>query len=305
MTTEQDITTTPHIGIIGVGRVGTALAVNLAACGYRIAGVYSRTSDHAVSLAERVQSEALTEPEAVIKLSDLTFMTISDDAIAFTSNTIAEKLSSQAERSKAVVHTSGIHSSDALNRLSARGLMTGSLHPALPVTNHQHSDQNSQFEGSGFAVEADHPLLLKWLEQIVDILGGYAFRLEPERKALYHTALVMASNYTVSLYAFAEQLLKSMGLSNTEADGILNPLLQATVDNLRTQGVPDALTGPLVRGDTGTLQQHLEALQQFAPDGLKVYRALARLTYPLISAKGVSVESIEQLLQQDEASWLE
>jgi predicted short-subunit dehydrogenase-like oxidoreductase (DUF2520 family) len=292
---------TPTIGIIGAGRVGTALAVSLARCGYSIAAVYSRTPDHAVFLAARVGSQPATSPEAVIEAADLTLLTVSDDLIEIITNETAQKLTKTSETPKAVVHTSGIHTRESLTQFATNGLMTGSLHPAIPVA----SDEPTQFEGGAFALEADHPLLFDWLEQIVHAIGGRPYRLAAEQKALYHTALVMASNYTVSLYAFAEHLLTTVGLSTADADGILNALLQATVENLKHQGVPNALTGPLVRGDTGTLQRHLQALQQDAPEGVKAYRTLARLTYPLLSARGVLLDPIEQRLQQDESSWLE
>jgi predicted short-subunit dehydrogenase-like oxidoreductase (DUF2520 family) len=291
----------PTIGIIGAGRVGTALAISLADSGYSIVAVNSRTLERARSLAERIGSRTAAGPEAVIDASDLTLLTVSDDAIASVASAAAGRLAKRDQSSKAVVHTSGAHSLEVLAGLAALDLMTGSLHPALPVS----GSSRVQFEGAAFALEADHPVLLDWLEGIVKTVGGHSFHLNHDQKVLYHTALVMASNYTVSLYAFAEQLLTRVGLSTADADSVLNALIQATMDNLRQHGVPDALTGPLVRGDTGTLRRHLQALQQFAPEGVKAYCTLARLTYPLISAKGVSLDPIEQLLQQDESFWLE
>lgn len=293
---------TPTIGVIGAGRVGTALAVSLSSVGYSIVAVYSRTSEHAAALVERVGSSTAAMPAAVIAVADLTLLTVSDDDIESVASAAAEELTTPLTTPKAVVHTSGIHTRAVLAALSARGLMTGSLHPALPVAT---SLTSEQFEEAAFALEADESLLFDWLEQIVSTLHARAFRLEADQKALYHTALVMASNYTVSLYAFAEHLLTTVGLSKADADNILSALLQATVDNLQKQGIPDALTGPLVRGDTGTLRQHLRALQQVAPEGVKAYHTLARLTYPLLSARGVSLDPIERLLQEDESSWPE
>jgi predicted short-subunit dehydrogenase-like oxidoreductase (DUF2520 family) len=122
----------------------------------------------------------------------------------------------------------------------------------------------------------------------------------PGSKALYHAALVIASNYTVTLYAAAERLLLSMGADRAAADAALNALVGVTVENLRRQGVPDALTGPLVRADVGTLAAHLRALRDADPALEEVYRALARLTYPLVEARGVSLDPIEHLLRQED-----
>ncbi|MBC8171387.1 MAG: DUF2520 domain-containing protein [Anaerolineae bacterium] len=83
-------------------------------------------------------------------------------------------------------------------------------------------------------------------------------------------------------------------------DNALNALMSATVDNLRLQGIPAALTGPLIRNDTGTIQEHLQALHEIDPQLVEVYRNLARLTYPLLTARGITTENIESTLQQTE-----
>ena len=108
----------------------------------------------------------------------------------------------------------------------------------------------------------------------------------------------MASNYTVTLHWLAEQLLGTMG----DADAVqaaLGRLMQATVANLQEQGTPAALTGPLVRGDTGTIAAHLDALRDFDPAYAEVYAQLARLTYTMASERGTDVDAIEKILRQD------
>ncbi|MBC8099346.1 MAG: DUF2520 domain-containing protein, partial [Armatimonadetes bacterium] len=201
---------------------------------------------------------------------------------------------------KAVVHTSGAHSIDVLRPLVDVGAMTGSLHPALPFA--QATITRQQTSGATFAVEATHPQLRLWLQGLVSAVDGIALELPDGAKARYHAALVIASNYTVTLYAAAQHLLMEIGASADVAANTLNPLMQATIHNVMTHGIPNALTGPLVRHDVGTVQTHLDALHGLTDDGqlAAVYRQLARLTYPLLTARGVETEALEMLFQQDE-----
>jgi len=294
----------PTIGIVGAGHVGSALPLSLKTCGFEIVSVFSRTPEHAAALAQQLNSRVADSAAAVLTSADLTLLTVSDDVIERVATDAAEAITagSVTPKIKAVVHTSGAHDRQALTALQQLGWMTGSLHPALPFADTA-SSSGDRFSGVTFALEADDERLLMWMEQIAQALGANAFRLKQGQKALYHTALAMASNYTVSLYAFAEQLLTQAGFSEPAAESTLNALLHATVTNLEKKGIPDALTGPLVRNDTGTIRQHLNVLHRDAPAGVSAYRALARLTYPLLTARGVSTFHIEQLLQQDEASW--
>lgn len=227
-------------------------------------------------------------------LADLTILAVPDDALEL----VVTNLAAVRWEGKGVVHTSGVYGASALAPLRSKGAMTGGLHPAFPF-----ADADTAVEmlpGATFAIEAEDATLHKWLIGLVETLNGRVLEVPPGSKALYHAALVIASNYTVTLYAAAERLLLSMGADRAAADAALNALVGVTVENLRRQGVPDALTGPLVRADVGTLAAHLRALRDADPALEEVYRALARLTYPLVEARGVSLDPIEHLLRQED-----
>jgi predicted short-subunit dehydrogenase-like oxidoreductase (DUF2520 family) len=129
-------------------------------------------------------------------------------------------------------------------------------------------------------------------------LGGHVLLIPPGGKAVYHAALVLVSNYTVTLYALALRLLVGLEADPAAAAQALNTLLAATTANIAALGVPDALTGPLVRADQGTIAAHLDALARTDADAAQVYRLLARLTLPLAQARGVDTDSIARLLEE-------
>jgi predicted short-subunit dehydrogenase-like oxidoreductase (DUF2520 family) len=283
----------PSIGFIGAGKAGTALARLWSTSGYSITAVFSRTPEHASRLAQLTGADRVNTPDEVVLKSDLIFLTVHDDALG----EVSRGLSRGKWDGKAAVHTSGSHGLEILSTIEETGGMVGSLHPVFPFANAE--VDIFQLHGATYALEASNGILQGWLKGLISDTGGQEIILPPGTKALYHAALVMASNYTVSLYAAAERLLLTLGAPQSAIDNALNTLMRATVDNLRSQGIPDALTGPLVRGDTGTIKAHLAALDGVDADLAEVYRQLARLTFPVIEARGVVTQNMEAILQQD------
>jgi predicted short-subunit dehydrogenase-like oxidoreductase (DUF2520 family) len=208
---------------------------------------------------------------------------VPDDAIGPLCREIAEEGGWRA--GQGVVHCSGALPSDVLRPARDAGTLTASFHPLQAFASLQAALEH--MPGSTFALEGD-PELVRQLDALVEALGGTAIHLTAEEKTLYHAAAVIASNYTVTLAALASDLLVREGIApdrNTALHYIL-PLLRGTVDNLDALGLPAALTGPLARGDAGTVRRHLEALDKIAPDVASLYRQLARLTLPLAQEKG-------------------
>ncbi|MCA9905191.1 MAG: DUF2520 domain-containing protein, partial [Anaerolineae bacterium] len=213
----------PTLGIVGAGKVGGSLARLSQAQGYRIVAVASRDRAHAATLAGSVGAGVASSPAEVVALADLTLLTIPDDAIL----SVAESITLNGRTPKAVIHTSGAHSLDVLVPLAALGSMTGSLHPAYPF-----SGVAESLAGVAFAIEANDALLHTWLRDLVTALDGRALMIPPGGKVLYHAALSIASNYTVTLYALAERLLASLGAEQAAA-AALQPLLMGTVENIQ------------------------------------------------------------------------
>ncbi len=262
--------------------------------GFNVSAVHSRTNTDAAALAALVHAETVTTPTDVLQRADLTFLTVPDDTIRPIANALARTGLDLTGR--AVVHTSGVHSIHSLDALRASNAMLGSLHPALPFADPARAI--STLKSAAFALEAEDGTLRRWLTALVAALEGHPIYVDAAGKARYHAALVMLSNFSVTLYATAQRLLTQAGADNASSHSALTALLHATVENIHTQGIPNALTGPLVRNDLGTLQAHLRAVND--DDIRSAYISLARLTVPLLHARGLPTDAIGILLTQHE-----
>lgn len=263
----------PSIGLIGAGRVGSSLTLALHQAGYRIAAVASRAPEHAAEVATSVGAAHLPLV-AVPRYAELVLLAVPDDAVTSLAQLLKDAGAWQP--GQMVVHCSGALPAAALHPAAAAGAQVASFHPlaAFALRNLPLPTNVT------FAVEAQGSLHTL-LHRMATELGGRALDLRPEDKPLYHAAAVLASNYTVVLAALAARLLEHTGATSDEALQALLPLLETTMSNLRAQGLPDGLTGPLVRGDVGTVARHVAALEAHDPRLAEVYRVLGLAALPL------------------------
>lgn len=283
----------PCLGIIGAGKVGTTLARLLAQQGYAVTAIYSRQPENARRLADLVHAHSVISPAEVVTQADLTLLTVSDDAIT----PIVTQLADLKLEGKGVIHCAGALGAEVLSPLAQQGAMVGSLHPVFPFSDVEGA--MAQLAGASFALESDSPVLQQWLSEIVAALAGHVVVIPAGSKRLYHAALALSSNYTVTLYALAQSLITDLGADPVAVKRMLDSLLAGTLQNLQQAQTPaDALTGPLVRGDVTTIAGHLQQLDQTAPKIAAVYRLLAQLSYPLLAARGVDLADITTLVEQ-------
>ncbi|MEE8414195.1 MAG: DUF2520 domain-containing protein [Dehalococcoidales bacterium] len=139
--------------------------------------------------------------------------------------------------------------------------------------------------GSTFAIEAEEPML-GTLKDIATALNGHCIELKASDKVIYHAAAVIACNYLVTLVKLATDLWQTFDIPTDEATRALMPLLRGTLNNIDKVGIPQCLTGPIARGDTGTINKHVNALEKAAPGVLSTYLELGRQTVPVALAKG-------------------
>lgn len=269
----------PSIAVVGLGRVGMSLGRALRAAGYIIPAVWNRSSNVVAERAVLLDARPAASAAEAVRAADLTLLTVSDDAITQLAGDIARE---GAWHNRAVVHASGVLGREALSPAARGGALTGALHPLAAFAH----IQTELPHGIAFAVEAPEPLRAA-LTRIALDLGGRPLVLDAEDKALYHAAAVMASNYSVTLAAVAARLLRRVGASEDDSLRVLLPLMRSTLDNLERQGLPAALTGPIVRGDTGTVRRHLLELDAADAEAGTLYRCLALGTLPLAALRGL------------------
>lgn len=267
-----------RVGFIGAGTVGRALSARLAAAGWPVVAVASRSVESARALARSVPGcAAWADAQAVADAADLVFITTPDGAVREVAAAVRWRAGQRA------VHTSGALSVRDLAPAREQGAEVGSLHPLQSFADAEEAAR--LLTGSFFAVEGSGGLREE-LIRMAEALGGTWAVLEPHEKTLYHAAAVLASNYTVVLMDLAAGLWERFGATREEAVAALLPLLRGTAHNLGRVGLPAALTGPVARGDVETVRRHVEALGRTAPDVLKVYEALGHEAIRVARAKG-------------------
>ncbi|MBF8267104.1 MAG: hypothetical protein HW388_612 [Dehalococcoidia bacterium] len=267
-----------RVGFMGAGRAGTALALALHHKGYAVSAVASRTPASALALAERIDGcVPHAKAQQVADDCDLVFITTPDDAI----ETVAKEL--RWRRGTWVVHCSGAKSAAVLEGAREQGAMVGSFHPMQTFPGA--GGAGVELSGVAFAVEGPPPLL-ETLKEMAHALGGWPVEIRPQDRALYHLSGFLACGAVITLLAEAAGLWKVMGYSREQGLEVLLPLLQTTVNNLGEQGILASLTGPISRGDVGTVQRHLDALESQAPSVLPLYCQVALGTVALAREKG-------------------
>jgi predicted short-subunit dehydrogenase-like oxidoreductase (DUF2520 family) len=278
----------PTIGFIGAGITGTALAVRLTQHGYQVIAVSSHSLSSAEKLAGKISDcQVHNGAQEVADMAQLVFITTPDDIIPEVTAEV------KWHKEQSVVHCSGAHSVDILEPAKRQGANTGCFHPLQTFASIDQAIEN--IPGSTFAIEAEEPLL-DVLKEIATTLEGDWVALKAGDKVLYHAAAVFACNYLVTLVKIATDLWQTFQVPPPQAIKALMPLLRGTLSNIENVGLPNCLTGPIARGDIGTISRHLESLEKQAPPLLSIYKELGRQTIPIALGKGkIDLQRVEEL----------
>jgi predicted short-subunit dehydrogenase-like oxidoreductase (DUF2520 family) len=277
------------VGAIGAGRVGAVLAAALARAGHRVVAV-SAVSRESRARAERLVPTAEVLPaDQVAGVAELLLLAVPDDALAGLVAGLAS--SGSLRRGTMVAHTSGSHGIDVLEPLVGAGALPLALHPVMTFTGTEVDLQ--RLDGACFGVTTMEPLR-PVAEALVIEMGGEPVWIEEALRPMYHAGLAFGANNLVTLVAEASDLLRRAGVEHPQR--MLGPLLGAALDNSLRSG-DRALTGPVARGDAGTVAAHLQAIGSQAPQATKAYVEMSRLTAVRALAAGtLSAESAEALL---------
>jgi predicted short-subunit dehydrogenase-like oxidoreductase (DUF2520 family) len=286
------------VAILGAGVIGTAWGVLLQRAGHTIVAVASRTKRRAEKAATLMGgAEVVPDVGLAAMGADLVLLAVPDREIAPVAQLVAA--GGALRRGAIVAHLAGGLPAGVLEPVRAVGAHVGAIHPLQTF-----ADVDTAIRllpGTHCAIEGDVPAV-EALTRLAHDVGGKPFHLAPGHKAAYHAGAVAASNFVVALMDVAVELLGRAGLPPDQALAALLPLLKGTVANLERVGLPDALTGPIARGDTATVHAHLSALRA-GPDGARcLYVVLAHRTLEVALKKGTltpaQAEPLRALLRE-------
>ncbi|MBO3089952.1 Rossmann-like and DUF2520 domain-containing protein [Cellulomonas dongxiuzhuiae] len=250
------------VGVIGAGRVGAVLGSALRGAGHPVVGVSAVSQESRERAAMLLPGVPVLEVPEVVRRAELVLLAVPDDALAPLVRGLAETGAWQA--GQIVAHTSGRFGTAVLAPARAAGVIPLALHPAMTFTGT--SLDLARLVGCAFAVTAPGPVLPIGQALVVEI-GGEPVVVGEEQRPLYHAGLAHGANHLVVLVAQAAQALRAAGVD--EPGHVLRPLLEAALDGaLRAEdaagdggpGAISALTGPVRRGDAGTVADHVAVL---------------------------------------------
>ena len=267
--------------IIGTGKMGTGIGLLLKKAGKSVIAVADldyANAQHAAAILGCSAHESLSEASRAA--SCILIMT-SDDAIA----SVCQKIVAEGglRTDSKVVHMSGAGGLDLLRSAFESGSETFCIHPIQSVTDVQSALAN--IPGSTFGITTEKRSE-PWAIRFVRDIGGTPLLVSEQDRPLYHAAACIASNYLVTLIHLAQTIYTKFGLTPDEALRAFWPLVMGTISNIEAKGTVASLTGPIARGDSGTILKHLKALSADNPSHLQFYRILGRLTADLAVQKG-------------------
>ena len=266
------------VGVVGSGRVGAVLGAALARAGHTVVAVSAVSAASRERAADLLPGVPVVPVDEVLRRAALVLLTVPDDALA---DLVAGLAASGAvQRGQLLAHTSGRYGLAVLDPALAVGALPLALHPVLPFAGTRVDLE--RLHGTAFGVTAPEPLR-PVAEVLVVEMGGEPVWLTEQQRPLWHAALAHGANHLTTLVASSADLLRAAGV---EAPGqVLGPLLGAALDGALRSG-DAALTGPVARGDAGTVRAHLDVLAAVAPEVLPSYVAMARLTADRALASG-------------------
>lgn len=272
------------ITILGVGKVGSALALELADAGYKIKYLIGRAPAILNKLSKRIKgskiSDALT-PE-ILQKSDVIFITSRDTQIK---DAIVEIQAFATDiEGKMFIHTSGSISSAVLSALKRKKANIGSFHP-IQTFNKVSTKNNKLLSKIYFGIEGDE-VTKKFLKRTSKKLDSGVIEMQSARKPLYHLASVMASNFLVMNINMISDVLAKAGIKDVNTYDVYKGIISQTLKNIDKNGRVNALTGPVDRNDVETISSHLEYLKKHLPEMETFYKEASKMTSKVAKEKG-------------------
>jgi predicted short-subunit dehydrogenase-like oxidoreductase (DUF2520 family) len=267
---------------MGAGRAGVGLARAFRAAGVEVTGVHGR---HEAGGPDGVSVGAL--PDSLARAAVI-LVTVRDSQI---DAALRELLAASLAPGAVLLHASGSAEPATLEEVRGAGHPSGTFHPLVPLADAERAAEALAgayigIDGDGEAREVSRALAARLGAKTVEIPAG--------EKARYHAAAVIVSNFPAVLLRVGERVLREAGIPGDQAAGAARALLRVAAGNIESGDVARALTGPIVRGDAGTVRSHVRALAS-DPEALAVYRALSVAALELARESGTDAASLDEV----------
>ncbi|EKU45462.1 DUF2520 domain-containing protein [Brevibacterium casei] len=280
------------IGIIGAGRVGAVIGAAWRAAGHAIIGVSATSATSLERAEEMLPGVPVLPPDRIAERAELLLVAVPDDEISSLVSGLAAL--GRIHAGQIIVHCAGRFGTDVLEPATGVGALPIALHPSLTFTGT--ALDLPRLRQSTVAVTAPAPIRPVG-EALVVEMGAEPIEIAEADRPLYHAAITHASNHTITIISEALDMLTEAGVDDPSR--VLTALVDASVANTLQNGAK-ALTGPVSRGDAGTLAAHLAALSEYSlsvssPATRNSYIALARST----TAKALALGRITEAQAQE------
>lgn len=263
-----------QIGIVGAGKVGCSMGKYMREHELPLVGYYSRSIESSEEAGTFTGTKCFQDLEGLVNACDVLCIATPDDAIGEVWTQIREMAESKKEactlEHKVVCHFSGSLSSGVFSDIDRTGASACSVHPMFAFSDKYQSYQ--QLHSVIFAMEGQEKAC-EVVSGILSSMGNEVLRIRPEKKTLYHCSAALVSNYMIGLYQMGLELLGECGLEREDAGRLFAPLVENNIEKMLSCGPEQALSGPIERGDSGTIQKHLNELEG---DAKQIYRLLGK-----------------------------
>lgn len=268
------------VGVISAGRVGSVLGAALARAGHAVSAVAAVSRDSLRRAEDLLPDVPVLPPPEVAAAADLVLLAVPDDELPGLVRGLVATGSLRA--GQIVVHTSGAQGVAVLRPAAELGALCVALHPVMTFTGRAEDVQRMNACSVGVTAADGDEVAWNVGEALVVEMSAEPVRIPEAARPLYHAALAHGANHLITLVADCADLLRGAGIA--DAERMLGPLLSAALDNALRHG-DRALTGPVARGDVGTVAKHLAVLAD--QDTLPAYRVLALRTAARAQAAGL------------------
>ncbi|MCF8054679.1 MAG: DUF2520 domain-containing protein [Deltaproteobacteria bacterium] len=280
------------IAVIGLGNVGTVMALALQNAGCEVVAVCARSRETLVRNGRAINAIQFLDAADAAEIANVILITTNDDSIRGVCEQIAK--ANVLATGDVVLHLSGAGSLDLLATARERGAGIACIHPIQTFTNTETS--LASIPHTTFGVTCDDEMF-DWCYDFVALLGGTPIRVPEPAKALYHAASCFTSAYISTLLFLVEEIYGAIGMDSAVARKAYLPLLHGTIANIVARGPVSALSGPIARGDLHTIGNHLGGFRNALPQLLPIYCALGLHALEIAQAKGTISEEQAQRIK--------